>query len=93
MEREVCDAAHHLAQLCLDDDDPGGARWGQLAVPGHRALVCDEMAAAAREGNPTGVEGAMRVLTDLLETDDSTDQLDAHTVAAYKEELANALRP
>ena len=96
IEREVCEAAHWLATLCLDDHDPEGARWaagqGKLAVPGHRALVRDEMIAAALERNPAGVEGAMRELAELLEDDDPVDSLDAHTVAVYKEQLVIALR-
>ena len=58
----------------------------------HRALVRDEMIAAALEHNPAGVEGAMRELAELLEADDPVDSLDAHTVAVYKEQLAKALR-
>jgi hypothetical protein len=90
IEREVCEAAHWLAKLCLDDLDPDGARWaarrGLLVVPGRRALVCDEMSAAALEHNPAGVEGAMRELAELLDADDPVDSLDAHTVAVYREQ-------
>ena len=95
IERNVREAALLLSQLCLDDDDSGGAGWaarqGLLANPGHRLLKCAEFKAEAQAGNPAGVEGAMRELGELIEVDEPADSLDAHTVAVYKEQLAIAL--
>jgi hypothetical protein len=34
----------------------------------------------------------MRELGELLEADEPFDSLDSHTVAVYKEQMANALR-
>ena len=95
IERHVREAALMLSGLCLDDDDPGGARWaarqGLLANPGHRLLKCAEFKAEGLARNPAGVEGAMRELGELIEADEPADSLDAHTVAVYKEQLAIAL--
>jgi hypothetical protein len=95
IEREVIKAALRLGELCLDDGDPRGAGWAarqeQLVVPGHRLLKCAEMTAAARAGDPAGVEAAMRELSEVIEADEPADALDAHTVAVYKEQLAIAL--
>lgn len=95
IERHVREAALLLAELCLGDDDPDGARWaarqGLLANPGHRLLKCAELKAEGLARNPAGVEDAMRELGDVIEADDPVDSLDAHTVAVYKEQLAIAL--
>ena len=60
MEATVADAAHRLAELCLDAGDAEGAHWavrqGLRASPGNDQLYRDQMRAADATGDVAGVE-------------------------------------
>jgi DNA-binding SARP family transcriptional activator len=89
IEAEVADAAHALAQLCLDAGDAEGARWaaqrGLRASQGHEQLYRDQMFAADLAGNLAGVENIMEELRRVVEDDDPYGSLHPETVAVYKQ--------
>jgi DNA-binding SARP family transcriptional activator len=89
MEATVADAAHRLAELCLDAGDAEGAHWavrqGLRASPGNEQLYRDQMRAANAAGNPAGVEAAWEELGRMAEEEEPYDGLDPATVATYRE--------
>jgi DNA-binding SARP family transcriptional activator/LysM repeat protein len=89
IEAEVADAAHALAQLCLDAGDAEGARWaaqqGLRASQGHEQLYRDQMYAANLNGTLAGVESVWKELAHMVEDDDPVDSLHPETVAVYKQ--------
>ena len=89
MEAEVADAAHALAQLCLDAEDAEAARWaaqrGLRASQGNEQLYRDQMFAADLAGNLAGVEKIMDELSRMVEDDDPLGGLHPETVAVYKQ--------
>lgn len=90
--QEVGDAAHWLAQLYLDAEQPAEARWaaeqGLRADPYLEALYRDLMEAAAAESNLTEVEVIMkrlrRLVADDADDNDADDRLDPETVRCYE---------
>lgn len=66
----VADAAHRLAELCLDAGDPEGAFWatarGLTASPGHEGLYRDRMRAADAAGNLTLLDDTWEELLRIL---------------------------
>ena len=89
MEAAVADAAHRLAELCLDTGDADQAHWavrqGLRASPGNEQLYRDQMHAANAAGNPAGVEAAWEELGRLAEEEEPFDGLDPATMATYQE--------
>lgn len=87
----IGDAAHWLAQLYLDADQPVEARWaaeqGLRADPYLEALYRDLMEAAAAESNLAEVEIVMKRLRALVAGDaddnDADDRLDPETLRVY----------
>jgi len=71
MEATVADAAHRLAELCLDAGDAEGAHWavrqGLRASPGNEQLYRDQMRAADAAGDVAGVEAVWRELARMAE--------------------------
>lgn len=90
--QEISDAAHWLAQLHLDEEQPAEARWaaeqGLRADPYLEALYRDLMEAAAEESNLAEVEVIMKRLRRLVAGDsddnDADDRLDPETVRCYE---------
>jgi hypothetical protein len=78
MSAEIADAAHEMADLCLDRNDTAGVRWavakGLAAGPGNEQLIRDLMLAADLDGNPTGIEQivAEYMRSSLDDVDDGT---------------------
>jgi DNA-binding SARP family transcriptional activator len=89
MEAAVADAAHRLAELCLDAGDAEGAHWavrqGLRGSPGNEQLYRDQMHAANAAGNPAGVEAAWDELCRMAEEEEPYDGLDPATVATHRE--------
>lgn len=87
----VGDAAHWLAQLYLDAEQPAEARraaeQGLRADPYLEALYRDLMGAAAAESNLAEVEVVMKRLRALMADDaddnDADDRLDPETLRCY----------
>ncbi len=87
----IGDAAHWLAQLYLDAEQPAEARWaaeqGLRADPYLEALYRDLMEAAAAESNLAEVEIVMKRLRALVADDaddnDADDRLDPETSRVY----------
>jgi DNA-binding SARP family transcriptional activator len=73
MEATVIDAAHRLAEFCLDAGDTEGAYWavrqGLRAAPGNEQLYRDQMRAADAAGDVSGVEAVWRELARMAEED------------------------
>jgi DNA-binding SARP family transcriptional activator len=71
MEATVADAAHRLAELCLDAGDAEGAHWavrqGLRASPGNEQLYRDQMRAVAATDDMAGVDAAWEELARLGE--------------------------
>jgi DNA-binding SARP family transcriptional activator len=71
MEATVADAAHRLAELCVDAGDAEGAHWavrqGLRASPGNEQLYRDQMRAVAATGDMAGVDAAWEELARLSE--------------------------
>jgi nucleoid-associated protein YgaU len=87
-EALVVEAAHRMATLCMEHDDPASADWaarqGLLASPGNEALFRDRMAAANAAGNPAGVEAVMEELCEAIEAGNPFDTLHPETLAMYE---------
>lgn len=77
MEARITDAAHHLAELAVEEGDLDTADWaaqqGQLAVPAQQALYEVRMSAAAQRGDPDAVK---RILTEAGRALASVDPLE-----------------
>ncbi len=84
----IVDAAHRLAQLCLDAGDIRSAEWalsqGLLASPGNELLYRDRMLAADAAGNPAGVEAVLDELCQVVEALEPYDALHPETLAVYE---------
>lgn len=87
-EALVADAAHRLAELCVDRHDPAGAQWaaarGLRAAPGYEVLYRDRMLAFDLAGDPGGVETVMDELCAVVEALEPYDDLHPETVALYE---------
>jgi nucleoid-associated protein YgaU/DNA-binding SARP family transcriptional activator len=92
LAQEVVDAAHDLAQLCLEaeryDDAIWAAERGLLADPPVEVLVRDLMEAAAATGNTSRVYAAMTRLRKQVAEDsganDADDWLAPQTVETFR---------
>jgi DNA-binding SARP family transcriptional activator/nucleoid-associated protein YgaU len=93
LEQDVSDAAHQLAQLYLENDQPQAVRWaaegGLLADPYCEVLYRDLMTAAAAAGNAAEIHQIMRRFREVLDLDadanDADDLLDPATTQLYNE--------
>jgi DNA-binding SARP family transcriptional activator len=96
-EAMVADAAHQLAELYLELNDPISASWaatqGLQASPGNEALYRDRMLAYDLAGNPAGVERVMQELCDVVEAVEPYDTLHPDTLALYEQLTHRARRP
>lgn len=92
IESEIAAAAHQLATLSLEANDPAGARWatrqGLRANRGNEQLFRDEMRAADLEGNLAGVEALLNELSNIVEEDSPLAGLHPETVALYNKLMA-----
>jgi hypothetical protein len=90
IEREVVDAAHFAATLCLQAGDVNGAQEavhaGLLVSPLNEVLVRDRMLAYDLAGNPQGVEATMRDLVQSIDVEGPISDDDVHpeTYALYE---------
>ncbi len=88
IEATIADAAHQLAQLCLDAGDADQAIAvairGLVAAPGDEILYRDRMLACDLAGNPAGVETVMDELCEVVETLEPYDELHAETLSLYE---------
>ena len=64
IETTLIDIAHRLGQLAIEADNPDLGHWaadqGQLIAPDSEALHRTHMQAAAKAGDPNGIETAYR---------------------------------
>ncbi|MGO9873841.1 MAG: BTAD domain-containing putative transcriptional regulator [Acidimicrobiia bacterium] len=88
IEATIADAAHQLAQLCLDagdaDEAISVAIRGLVAAPGDEILYRDRMLACDLAGNPAGVETVMDELCEFVEALEPYDELHAETLSLYE---------
>ena len=91
IEQDISDAAHRLAELYLEQDQPEEARWaaerGLLADPYSELLYRDLMLAAAAVGNTTEIHATMQRLRQISDFDaaanDADDLLDPATTQLF----------
>jgi DNA-binding SARP family transcriptional activator len=88
IEATVADAAHQLAQLCLDAGDAREATTtaiqGLVAAPADEILFRDRMLACDLAGNPAGVESVMDELCKVVESLEPYDEIHPETLALYE---------
>lgn len=88
-EAVVTDAAHLLANLCMDTGDHAAAldatAAGLRAAPANEVLYRDRMRAHHQAGNTSGIDADMRDLCAALDIEDPCDELHPDTVAVYEE--------
>ncbi len=89
IEVAAVDAAHRLAELALDADDPDTAIWatrrGHLVVPDHEGLYRTRMRAYARRGDVDGVEQTFREALRAARAYDALDDVQPETRQLYDE--------
>jgi len=85
METTIVDAADHLAQLCLDADEPAEAAWaarrGLLANRYDQRLYRALLRAAHARGNLAGLDS---ILNELLQVLDDQFRLDGHGISGRR---------
>jgi len=90
IEREVVEASHRLAVICLEAKDVSGTQQavhaGLLMSPLNEVLMRDRMLAYDLEGNPQGVESTMRDLVQGIDIEGPISDDDVHpeTYALYE---------
>jgi hypothetical protein len=90
IESEVVDAAHLLAQLCIERGDiviaHEAINAGLLVSPLNEVLIRDRMLVHDRAGNPSGVENTMRDLYEAIDIEGPVSNDDVHpeTYALYE---------
>ena len=92
MQRQITDAAHHLAELALAADDPETTLWatkqGHLATPGQLSLFEWQMRVARHRLDADGLKLAYRSRRLAEQTLDPTADVAPETTQLYQRLLA-----
>ena len=94
-EAMISDAAHRLATLQLEHNDPDGATWaamqGLKVSPGNEVLYRDRMLASHLAGNVPDIKTILNELCEVVEANEPYDSLQRETLDLY-EHLAGQRR-